>query len=71
MWPKMSLPETLMRRLDLKASKSVRLDRGVQATWYVVIQNATRDSYTKYGTLDVTASVPFERRAWGGLSISF
>jgi len=64
-------PETLMRRLDLKIAKSLRWGDGVSGVWSLVIQNATRDSYTKYGTLQVTAEVPFERRAWAGLDLNF
>lgn len=64
-------PETLMRRLDVKASKQFRWSNGMRGAWYMVVQNATRDTHTKYGTLQVTAEVPFERRAWAGLSLSF
>lgn len=62
-------PETLMRRLDLRATKSFKLSGGGVAELSMVVQNATQEDYTKYGTVNAVAELQFARRAWLGLKI--
>ena len=64
-------PETVMHRLDLNLSKSFKLDKGARAEVTLVVQNATQDDYTKYGTVNAAAEMPFVRRAWLGATFSF
>ena len=64
-------PETAMHRLDLNLSKSFKLNKGARAEVTLVVQNATQDDYTKYGTVNAAAEIPFVRRAWLGASVSF
>ena len=64
-------PETPMHRLDLNLTKSFKLDRGTRAEVTLVVQNATQDDYTKYGTVNAVAEVAFVRRAWLGATLSF
>ena len=64
-------PETAMQRLDLNLSKSFKLDKGRRAELTLVVQNATQSEYTKYGTVNAAAEMPFVRRAWLGATFSF
>jgi iron complex outermembrane receptor protein len=64
-------PETAMHRLDLNLSKSFKLDKGTRAEATLVVQNASQDAYTKYGTVNAAAEMPFVRRAWLGVNFSF
>ncbi len=64
-------PETAMHRLDLNLSKSFKLNQGRRADVTLVVQNATQSEYTKYGTVNAAAEMPFVRRAWLGATFSF
>ncbi len=57
-------PETVMHRLDLRLSKSFKYDGKHTAEVAAVVQNATQDGYTNYGTVDVSANVLYTRRSW-------
>lgn len=57
-------PETAMHRLDLRLAKSFKLGGKHSAEVAAVVQNATQDGYTNYGTVNATANVLFARRAW-------
>ena len=64
-------PETAMHRLDLNLSKSFKLRNGTRAEVMLVVQNALQGDYTKYGTVNAVAEVPFVRRAWLRASFGF
>ncbi|MDH2916577.1 MAG: TonB-dependent receptor [Gallionella sp.] len=64
-------PETKMQRLDLRIAKTIKFDRGNSAEVALVVQNATRDNYTKYGTINPTANVLFPRRGWLTATLNF
>jgi hypothetical protein len=57
-------PEYTMRRLDLRVAKTFKFDKGRNAEVALIVQNATRDDYTKYGTVNASAEVQFTRRGW-------
>lgn len=64
-------PETTMRRVDLRLAKTFRYDKENTAEIAIVVQNVTRDGYTKYGTIDEVSQVKFTRRGWLQTRISF
>jgi iron complex outermembrane receptor protein len=61
-WP--VTPETVMHRLDLRLGKSFKYDGKHTAELAIVVQNATQDGYTNYGTVDAVANVLYSRRSW-------
>ena len=64
-------PEYGMHRFDVKLAKSFKFEQGRQAELAVVVQNLNRDDYTKYGTVNRVAEVPFTRRAWLTAALHF
>ncbi len=64
-------PETTMHRLDLRLSKTVKVEKGGSAEFALVVQNALQDAYTKYGTVNRVSEVPFFRRAWLTAVVNF
>jgi hypothetical protein len=64
-------PELAMARLDLRLANSFKLDSGLRAELAFVVQNATRDDYTKYGTSPQVANVLFSRRSWLTGTVNF
>ena len=57
-------PEYSMHRIDLRLAKTFKFERSRRAELAVVVQNVNKDDYTKYGTVNRVAEVPFTRRAW-------
>jgi iron complex outermembrane receptor protein len=57
-------PEYAMTRLDLRIAKTLKYDSGHNAELAFVVQNATQNDYTKYGTTSEVANVLFSRRSW-------
>ncbi|MEO7108756.1 MAG: TonB-dependent receptor, partial [Rhodoferax sp.] len=64
-------PEYSMHRIDLRLAKKMKFDQGRSAEFAIVIQNANQDDYTKYGTVNRVAEVPFSRRAWLTAALHF
>lgn len=64
-------PEYTMRRLDLRVAKTFKFDKGRNAEVALVVQNATQDDYTKYGTVNAVAEVLFTRRGWLTATLNF
>lgn len=64
-------PEYSMHRIDCRLAKTLKMDQGRSAELAVVVQNANRDDYTKYGTVNRVAEVPFTRRAWLTAALHF
>jgi hypothetical protein len=64
-------PETVMHRLDLRLGKSFKYDGNHTAEIAVVVQNATQDGYTNYGTVDASANVLYTRRSWLTATFNF
>ncbi|TAJ76962.1 MAG: hypothetical protein EPO42_11060 [Gallionellaceae bacterium] len=64
-------PETVMRRLDLRLAKTFKYGKGRDVEVAAVVQNATRDNYTKYGTINEVAQVLFSRRGWLTANLNF
>jgi len=64
-------PETTMRRVDLRLAKSFKYGNGQNAEVAVIVQNATQDNYTKYGTINPVAEATFGRRGWVTASFDF
>jgi iron complex outermembrane receptor protein len=64
-------PETVMHRLDVRLGKSFKYDGKHTAELALVVQNATQDSYTNYGTVDAVANVLYARRSWFTASFNF
>ncbi len=64
-------PEYRMQRVDLRLAKIFNLNKGKKAEIALVVQNATQESYTKYGTLNVVAEVAFMRRGWLTAAVNF
>ncbi|MDP2806243.1 MAG: TonB-dependent receptor [Gallionellaceae bacterium] len=64
-------PETIMRRVDLRVAKTFKSTKGQSSEVALVIQNATRDDYTKYGTIDQVSQVQFSRRGWITATFNF
>jgi iron complex outermembrane receptor protein len=57
-------PENSMARLDFRIAKSFKLVAGYRAELAFVVQNATQNNYTKYGTTSDVANVLYSRRSW-------
>jgi iron complex outermembrane receptor protein len=64
-------PENALARLDLRIAKSFKLDAGHRAELAFVVQNATQNAYTKYGTTSEVANVLYSRRSWLTGTVSF
>ncbi len=64
-------PEYSMHRIDMRLAKTFKFEQGRQAEVAVVVQNLNRDEYTKYGTVNRVAEVPFTRRAWLTAALNF
>ena len=64
-------PEFSMHRFDIRMAKAFKFEQGRQAEVAVVVQNLNRDDYTKYGTVNRVAEVPFTRRAWLTAALNF
>nr|WP_295787469.1 TonB-dependent receptor [Rhodoferax sp.] len=64
-------PEYSMHRFDCRLAKSLKFEQGRGAELALVVQNVTRDDYTKYGTVNRVAEVPFTRRAWLTAALHF
>lgn len=63
--------ESGMQRLDLRLAKNFRVDRAASADVALVVQNATQENYTKYGTVNTVAEIYFNRRIWLVATLSF
>ncbi len=63
--------EGTMRRLDLRLAKTFKLEKGRNVEIVAVVQNATQDKYTKYGTINEVANVLFTRRGWLTANLNF
>lgn len=63
--------ETTMRRLDLRLAKTFKLEKGRSVEMALVVQNATRDDYTNFGTVNASANVLFARRGWLTATLNF
>ncbi len=57
-------PEYAMTRVDLRIAKTLKYDSGHTAVLAFVVQNATQNQYTKYGTTNEVANVLYSRRSW-------
>ena len=57
-------PEYSMHRIDVRLAKTFKFEQGRRAELAMVVQNANKDDYSKYGTVNRVAEVPFARRAW-------
>lgn len=64
-------PETVMRRVDLRLARSFKHGKGQTSEVAVVVQNATQDRYTKYGTINNVSEVTFYRRGWLTMTLNF
>ena len=64
-------PEYSMHRLDCRLAKTIRFEQGRSAELALTVQNLTKDDYTKYGTVNRVAEVPFTRRAWLTAALHF
>ena len=64
-------PEYRMRRIDLRMAKTFKFDKGRSAEVALVVQNATQNQYTKYGTVNAVAEVLFTRRGWLTATLDF
>lgn len=64
-------PEYGMHRIDVRLAKTFKLEQGRRAELAMVVQNANKDDYTKYGTVNRVAEVPFTRRAWLTAALNF
>lgn len=64
-------PENRMRRLDLRIAKTFSFGRERSADIALVVQNATKNNYTKYGTVNAVAETLFARRAWLSATLNF
>lgn len=56
--------ENTMQRLDLRIAKSFRIDQGRSGDIALIMQNATQEKYTKYGTVDAMILVEYKPRLW-------
>lgn len=63
--------ENWMQRLDVRLAKTVKFDQGQSANFALVVQNATQEKYTKYGTVPAVAEVYYQPRAWLTASLNF
>lgn len=64
-------PEFTMRRLDLRVAKTFKFDTERKVEVALVVQNATQDDYTKYGTVNAVSQVLFTRRGWLTATLNF
>lgn len=64
-------PEYSMHRWDCRLAKTFKFGQGNSAEVAVVVQNLSKDDYTKYGTVNRVAEVPFTRRAWLTAAVHF
>lgn len=56
--------ENTMQRLDFRIAKSFRIDQGRSGDIALIMQNATQEKYTKYGTVDAMILVEYKPRLW-------
>ncbi|HUX89717.1 MAG TPA: TonB-dependent receptor [Gallionellaceae bacterium] len=63
--------EDMMRRLDLRIAKTFKAGKENSAEVALVVQNATQDNYTKFGTVNAMAEVQFKQRIWLTASLNF
>lgn len=63
--------ENWMQRLDVRLAKTVKFEQGQSANFALVVQNATQEKYTKYGTVNAVAEVYYKPRAWLTASLNF
>lgn len=63
--------ENWMQRLDLRLAKTFKLEHGRSADVALVVQNATDEHYTKYGTVNAVAEVYFKQRVWLTSTLDF
>lgn len=56
--------ENAMQRLDLRIAKSFRIDQGRSGNIALIMQNATQEKYTKFGTVRAAAVVEYKPRLW-------
>lgn len=64
-------PEYAMHRLDARLAKTLNLEQGRKLELALIVQNINGDNYTKYGTVNRVAEVPFPRRAWLNATLHF
>ena len=64
-------PEYSMHRIDLRLSKVFKFEQGRSAEVAIVVQNVNKDDYTKYGTVNRVAEVPYTQRAWLTAALHF
>lgn len=64
-------PEYNMHRIDVQIAKTFKFEQRRSAEFAVVVQNVNKDDYTKYGTVNRVAEVPFTRRAWLTAALHF
>ena len=64
-------PEYRMRRWDMRLAKTFKLEKGRTAEVAAIVQNVTRDDYTKYDTLNAEVNVMFTRRGWLTATFTF
>ncbi len=63
--------ENTLRRLDFRIAKAFKFDQGRSAELALVVQNATQNNYTKFGTINEIANVLFTRRSWLTATLNF
>jgi len=63
--------ENTLRRLDLRIARSFKFEQGRNAELALVVQNATQNNYTKYGTVNESANVLFKQRGWLTATLNF
>ncbi len=64
-------PEYSMHRIDFRLAKTFKFGLDRNAELAMVVQNITKDDYTKYGTVNRAGEVPFTRRAWLTAAVHF
>lgn len=64
-------PESKMRRLDLRLAKTFKLEKDHSAEVAAIVQNITKNVYTKYDTLNAEVNVVFTRRSWITATFNF
>ncbi|HEY6094662.1 MAG TPA: hypothetical protein VIU93_06895 [Gallionellaceae bacterium] len=52
-------------------AKTFKLEHGRSADVALVVQNATDEHYTKYGTVNAVAEVYFKQRVWLTSTLDF
>ncbi len=63
--------ENTMNRLDLRIAKILNINKEMNANFALVVQNATQEKYTKYGTVNAAAEVYFKPRVWLTATLNF